>query len=207
MLNRTYSADMRRFISTDPSGIDGGVNLYAYGNLNPLFFVDPYGLCAESFWSKAQNAAKEIGDIFEVEFSSGLQAKLKVGVGAVGIDFGSERWGVEGSAIKETTTKGFELGVGVKNLLGASAGGLAEREGYAQEQIFNPYTGQRIQGESIQEYMQGYEAKPIGSLSAGSLRINDGGDVRVEFGAAVILGVEVRVNLTETYDFIQKVRQ
>lgn len=47
-LHRAYSANMRRFISTDPSGIDGGVNLYAYANLNPLAFVDPYGLCAES---------------------------------------------------------------------------------------------------------------------------------------------------------------
>ncbi len=43
-LHRTYSADMRRFISTDPSGIDGGVNLYAYANLNPIYFVDPLGL-------------------------------------------------------------------------------------------------------------------------------------------------------------------
>ncbi len=44
MLNRYYSAAQKRFISSDPSGIDGGVNLYAYGNLNPLAFIDPYGL-------------------------------------------------------------------------------------------------------------------------------------------------------------------
>jgi len=44
MLNRYYSVDQKRFISTDPLGIDGGVNLYAYGNLNPLAFVDPMGL-------------------------------------------------------------------------------------------------------------------------------------------------------------------
>jgi len=43
MLNRTYSADMRRFISADPMGIDGGVNLYAYGNLNPIYYTDPSG--------------------------------------------------------------------------------------------------------------------------------------------------------------------
>jgi len=44
MLNRYYSTDMRRFISTDPMGIDGGVNLYAYAGLNPIAFVDPLGL-------------------------------------------------------------------------------------------------------------------------------------------------------------------
>jgi RHS repeat-associated protein len=43
-LHRAYSADQRRFISTDPMGVDGGANLYAYGDLNPLFFVDPMGL-------------------------------------------------------------------------------------------------------------------------------------------------------------------
>ena len=47
-LHRAYSANMRRFISADPLGIDGGVNLYAYGNLNPLAFVDPQGLWGEN---------------------------------------------------------------------------------------------------------------------------------------------------------------
>ncbi len=46
-LHRAYSSDMRKFISPDPLGIDGGVNVYAYANLNPLFFVDPLGLCAD----------------------------------------------------------------------------------------------------------------------------------------------------------------
>ena len=35
---------MKRFFTPDPLGIDGFVNLYAYGNLNPLFGVDPTGL-------------------------------------------------------------------------------------------------------------------------------------------------------------------
>jgi len=43
-LYRAYSTDMRRWLSADPMGIDGFENLYAYGNLNPLFFVDPLGL-------------------------------------------------------------------------------------------------------------------------------------------------------------------
>ncbi len=42
-LHRAYSSKMKRFISSDPMGIDGGVNLYAYGNLNPVYFVDPSG--------------------------------------------------------------------------------------------------------------------------------------------------------------------
>jgi RHS repeat-associated protein len=52
-LHRAYSAEQKRFISTDPSGIDGGANLYAYGNLNPLAFVDPSGEIAETIWDIA----------------------------------------------------------------------------------------------------------------------------------------------------------
>jgi RHS repeat-associated protein len=46
-LHRAYSSKLKRFISPDPLGIDGGVNVYMWANMNPLFFVDPYGLCAE----------------------------------------------------------------------------------------------------------------------------------------------------------------
>ncbi len=48
MLHRFYSADEKRFLSADPKGIDGWVNLYAYGNLNPTIFNDPYGLGVDS---------------------------------------------------------------------------------------------------------------------------------------------------------------
>ncbi len=43
-LHRAYSSKQKRFISSDPLGIDGGVNVYAMANRNPLAFVDPYGL-------------------------------------------------------------------------------------------------------------------------------------------------------------------
>jgi RHS repeat-associated protein len=48
-LHRAYSSSMKRFISPDPLGIDGGKNVYMWANMNPLFFVDPYGLCAGEY--------------------------------------------------------------------------------------------------------------------------------------------------------------
>ncbi len=46
--HRLYDSSLKKFLQSDPKGIGGGLNLYAYGNLNPLVYVDPLGLCAES---------------------------------------------------------------------------------------------------------------------------------------------------------------
>jgi len=47
MKHRYYRADIARFISSDPIGISGGVNLYAYANGNPILFLDALGLCPD----------------------------------------------------------------------------------------------------------------------------------------------------------------
>jgi len=44
MRARYYQVASQRFISEDPSGFNGGLNLYAYVGGNPLGFVDPSGL-------------------------------------------------------------------------------------------------------------------------------------------------------------------
>jgi len=42
--NRYYSPTMQRFISEDPIGLNGGINLYAYARNNPVSYSDPFGL-------------------------------------------------------------------------------------------------------------------------------------------------------------------
>lgn len=42
--NRYYSPRMGRYISSDPIGIEGGLNTYTYALSNPVKYTDPLGL-------------------------------------------------------------------------------------------------------------------------------------------------------------------
>ncbi|HEX6036860.1 RHS repeat-associated core domain-containing protein [Longimicrobium sp.] len=47
MRARDYDPFLRRFISEDPIGLAGGVNLYAYARNSPVLFRDPFGFSAD----------------------------------------------------------------------------------------------------------------------------------------------------------------
>ena len=42
--HRYYFPEIGRYISADPTGLDGGINLYAYVGGNPINAIDPEGL-------------------------------------------------------------------------------------------------------------------------------------------------------------------
>jgi RHS repeat-associated protein len=48
MWNRWYDPTLGRFISRDPIGMAGGMNLYVYVRNNPIKFTDFHGLCVDS---------------------------------------------------------------------------------------------------------------------------------------------------------------
>ena len=61
-LNRDYMTNAGRYLETDPTGLIGGLNTYAYVLDSPLTGVDPTGLC-ESEPEKCENLAAQIENV------------------------------------------------------------------------------------------------------------------------------------------------
>ena len=85
--HRLYSPVLRRFLSADPLGIDGGLNLYAYANGDPLAYIDPLGLCAMGGdgWTRIAGFFQMIGGGVEATVGygfAGLTAETGVGIAA-----------------------------------------------------------------------------------------------------------------------------
>ncbi|RQT68200.1 hypothetical protein DF045_27795, partial [Burkholderia cepacia] len=56
-LFRYYDPDVGRFITPDPIGLSGGLNLYQYAR-NPISWIDPWGLTCTKAFNKRNNIAE-----------------------------------------------------------------------------------------------------------------------------------------------------
>ena len=74
--NRYYNPAWGRFVSEDPIGLAGGINVYAYAGSNPASFTDPSGLCAEDLCIAEGLAAYKLLQLLGLLGSAGLAGGL-----------------------------------------------------------------------------------------------------------------------------------
>lgn len=108
---RYYSTEFDRFISEDPIGLAGGVNVYAYVEGDPISLIDPYGLFD---WPSVPEPI--------YNYSVGLADDLSLGIGpiaraALGIDGAVNRCSTAYEAGRYT---GLAFGVGRLTYAGAA---------------------------------------------------------------------------------------
>ncbi|MDZ7684934.1 MAG: RHS repeat-associated core domain-containing protein [Gammaproteobacteria bacterium] len=72
---RDYDPSVGRYIQSDPIGLQGGANTYAYASANPLVLVDLLGLC----FSSIINVDGTINDTL-VQFVAGFGAGVSFGL-------------------------------------------------------------------------------------------------------------------------------
>jgi RHS repeat-associated protein len=66
MRARYYDPDLGRFLSEDPYGIAGGLNLYAYANNDPINLRDPSGTCPPGYepdWGGGGGCVRTLGGV------------------------------------------------------------------------------------------------------------------------------------------------
>ena len=83
--NRYYNPETGRYVSSDPIGLDGGLNTYLYAEANPVMFVDPEGLTVWTGEMSLTTAADEI-----IVFSIAVESECKTAIAEV-IGYGGER--------------------------------------------------------------------------------------------------------------------
>ncbi len=84
--NRTYSAELGRFLQRDPAGYVDGLNLYVACLNNPLRYTDPDGLMARTAWDYTERSGEQLllGNYSDEVTLLGTGAQI--GTGLLGID-------------------------------------------------------------------------------------------------------------------------
>ena len=89
---RTYDPNLGRYITSDPIGLFGGLNSYAYVGSNPLFWVDPLGLAPSWVGPTSAVAGATGGALVHIGIRTGNVAVGGVGLGLVTIGGGLQLW-------------------------------------------------------------------------------------------------------------------
>lgn len=149
-LHRAYSSSMKRFISMDPTGIDAFPNLYAYGDLNPTYFVDPEGLWVWHAIGAAVGAGLDIGAQMWIEGKSFDEVSwVSVGAsatsGAMGVGLGNAAARIVG----RTALKGATAVAARATINAAGSAGIGATSRATQNIIGGNPVGEGVVGTAV----------------------------------------------------------
>jgi uncharacterized protein RhaS with RHS repeats len=154
---QNYFCRIGRWLSRDPIGIAGGINLYGYVGNDPVFWIDPLGLLA---WQFGVSFNVQVGGI-NFNGSAGITGDWNGNFG-----FYSTQGSGPGS--------GFGGGLGITGSVSPNAGCIHDLEGpFAQ--------GGANGGDAIDGFVEGYSGQGIQgqAVSGGSLTLGVGGGADV----------------------------
>jgi RHS repeat-associated protein len=96
-VRRDYDPATGKYTESDPIGLLGGVNSYAYVGGNPMLYVDPLGLC----WIFSQST----GQLTHVNYVTGEVTNVAIGYSGIGIGLNTPS--AQGSQVSGLSLKGF----------------------------------------------------------------------------------------------------
>ncbi len=96
---RYYDPKTGRYLTPDPIGLEGGINLYAYAKNNPINWLDPWGLIFVDLWAKRYSSANTYLDPWVTIYTNSYYENAKNFIGVPYKRAGMDRSGIDCSGL------------------------------------------------------------------------------------------------------------